>query len=636
MEDINPEEIGIDKNKEFEKITINNVTQTDIVEAIKSCLKISSLISPSQSLVNSVYSILKALFLDNKKYVILEAPTGSGKTIIGFMTYFCIQYLFRKKMYEDDVIDVRHEPVKGLAYSLTSAKMLQEQIDKDLDRFDFRDYIVMLKGVANYDCISETEKLKEPFEIGKDNKPITRVSYADRPCKGMPKKDREVRFSECDFRCPYQLARYEASEKACTVLNYAYFLNVMRAEFKPFFNERLITFADEAHLVPEIVCQIFNFEFNQYLLNQLIKLVQEIEMNLGSNGLEELKEIIMKSFKYFKEPLNRVSTIIEYFNNIALCRPIISHLIKNPGFIQYDIQLNKNLERVDELLMGYNDFKNLIENRPIDVYFESLVVAEDKTTNSKVYKHIVRDLDESELVRKNFLSKLNKCVFMSATLGDMDEYATMMGMEKDEYVALRLPSSFDYSKSPIYMCKSTFLNYANFEKNIDKAIMDTLKICNEMHSKEKGIIHTSTFKICNLIKDKINMGLVPDRNRFLFYQNAEEKQKMVELMKQSSKPYVIIGPSLYEGLDLKDAEGRFNILLKVPYSGIDDYVRQKMNRFPFWYNRVTLEKITQAIGRTNRHTNDYSTVYLIDACFDKVINSCNESIRSRIQYKTIY
>lgn len=61
-------------------------------------------------------------------------------------------------------------------------------------------------------------------------------------------------------------------------------------------------------------------------------------------------------------------------------------------------------------------------------------------------------------------------------------------------------------------------------------------------------------------------------------------------LKQSQLPLVIVGPSLYEGLDLKYDEGRFNILLKVPYPGIDDYVRAKMERIPFWYERVTIEK----------------------------------------------
>ena len=77
--------------------TIEGVTQEDIVEAIKACLKVSPLINPSNSLINTVYTVLKSMFLEDKKYVILEAPTGSGKTIIGFMTFFCVQYLQTKK-----------------------------------------------------------------------------------------------------------------------------------------------------------------------------------------------------------------------------------------------------------------------------------------------------------------------------------------------------------------------------------------------------------------------------------------------------------------------------------------------------------------------------------------------------------
>lgn len=640
MEDLNIEELSSEEQKEFNKLTIEGVTQQDIIKAIKACLKISPLITPSESLVNSVYSILKALFIENKKYVVLEAPTGSGKTIIGFMTYFCIQYLFKLKMFDEDEKDfdarIEFGGIPQVAYSLTSAKMLQEQIDKDLDRFDFRDYIFMLKGVTNYECTYETDKLKEPYEIGKNGKPIKMISYAERPCKGMSKKLREEKYAECNSTCPYQCARYEASEKSCTVLNYAYFLNVMRADFKPFFNERLVTFADEAHLLPDIVCNIFNFEITQYVSNQLINITTEMELNLGSEAVHDLKNETMQCFKYFKEPLNKISNILLYFDLIGRIRPIVQGYIKNKIFEKYAIKLNTNLERIDELLLIEKDLRELIKERPEDVFFESVLIAEDKLTSTKIYKHIIKDLSEAALVKRNFLSKINKGVFMSATLGDIDEFATMMGMEKDEYASLRLPSAFDFSKSPIYICKSVWLNYANFEKNIDKALMDTLKICNELHPKEKGIIHTSTFKICNLIKDKINLGLVPDRNRFLFYQNADEKEKMVELMKKSTKPYIIIGPSLYEGLDLKDELGRFNILLKVPYGGIDDYTRQKMIRYPFWYERSTNEKIKQAIGRTNRHKHDYSKTYLIDACFDKIIYNFDDSITKRLEYKTIY
>lgn len=622
------------KKESTRTLTINDVTKEDIIEAIQCCLQISPLITPSKTLINSVYLIMSSLFIENKKYVILEAPTGSGKTIIGFMSFFVVQYLYNKK---NNYISNKILPIESLSYFLTSAKMLQEQIDSDLDRFDFRDYIFMLKGVANYDCNLETDRLIKPYKLDFNNKEITRISYADRPCKGLSKKDRSENpeYKICDLSCNYQLARLEASTKPNTVLNYAYFLNIMRSDFSPFFSDRLITFADEAHLIPDIVCNIFNFEFNQFLINQIFKLLEEIEIGYGSKCCITLKEKLMKCFEYFKKPLKSPSELKQYFNLIIDIRPELSFFIKEKGFETIITSVNKNIERIDELLLTYNDFKDLIETRPQDIFFESVQIAHDKTTDAKVYKHIVKDLSESEMVRKHFLTKLNKGVFMSATLGNIDEYANMMGMEKDEYVSLRLPSQFNFEKSPIFICKSSWLNYANFDKNIDKALMDTLSICLNIHPKEKGIIHTSTFKISNLLKEKINMGLVPDKNRFLFYQSAEEKEKMVNLMKESSKPYVIVGPSMYEGLDLKDDSGRFNILIKVPYSGIDDYTKMKMNRFPFWYMRNTLEKIIQAIGRTNRHINDYSSTYLIDSCFEKIIYETNESIIGRLKHKQI-
>jgi Rad3-related DNA helicase len=224
---------------------------------------------------------------------------------------------------------------------------------------------------------------------------------------------------------------------------------------------------------------------------------------------------------------------------------------------------------------------------------------------------------------------------MSATLGNIDEFAELMGMEPDDYVGLRLDSTFDFEASPIYNCKSGWLNYKNFDSNIDKIVMDTIKICNTYHPQEKGIIHTATFKIGQLLKDKIHLGLVPDKSRFLFYSTAEEKEKAVELMKNSTKPYIIVGPSLYEGLDLKDSQGRFNIIMKVPYAALSPYVKKKMERIPFWYARNTKEKITQGIGRTNRHTNDYSKVYLLDTMFDKIIWECGDDITARIKSKNL-
>lgn len=640
---------------------LKNITEAEIVESIKACLTISSLIKPSKTLVSSTFNILKSLLLQDKKYVIIEAPTGSGKTIIGFMIHFCIQYLYIKKAYAEngytdfDITNPRVEPLPALTYTLTSNKMLQAQIDNDLDRFDFRDYIFMLQGIDNYDCLPETEEVQAyykkygKYKVSKEGKELKRVSYADRPCKGMDAEARQKNFPDCTDICPYRSARIQAAGSSCTILNYAYFLNVMRGGFNPFFSERFLTISDEAHLIPDIVCNIFNFEFTQYANNQLFKLIQEIEMNYGDAidvNIRLLKNDITDNFILFRDDYSKKNDISDliimgnlvggYFVKLESILESLKCLKRNEKLSLYHKQIDTNIERVEESLKNKEPFEELYANRKEDMFCESELVSTDGVTGAKIYKHFIKDLSEPAMVKRNFLSKLNKAVFMSATLGDIDEYAIMMGMDSDEYTGLRLNSTFDFSESPIFICKSGYLNFNNFNSNIDKVLMDAIKICNTLHPTEKGIIHTSTHRIGQLLKDKVFQGLVPDKSRFLFYSTSDEKERAIELMKNSQKPYIIVGPSLMEGIDLSGDQGRFNILIKVQYAALTPYIKKKIERVSFWYERNVLEKLVQSIGRTNRFTNDYSKVYLLDSMFDKMIwKVSNTDITNRIKYKTL-
>ena len=101
-----------------------------------------------------------------------------------------------------------------------------------------------------------------------------------------------------------------------------------------------------------------------------------------------------------------------------------------------------------------------------------------------------------------------------------------------------------------------------------------------------------------MLKEVLKKSDLKNLDRYLFYENSAEKDFQIEKMRKSNGkyPYIIIGPSLYEGIDLKNDLGRLNILVKAPYAGMDNYTRKKMIRFNFYYQRETLEKIQQAIG----------------------------------------
>ncbi len=202
---------------------IYQIKKEDIIEAVKVCLKISNKINPNKQLVSTAYHILLKLFVDNNKYVILEAPTGSGKTIIGFIVFFCVQYLNEKKKNKNLISnDGRIHTDDVNAYYLTSAKILQEQIEQDLDRFEFHDWINILKGQANYDCPKGT---KQNFEkngikkLTKENFELFSESYKTRICVDTKPEDRSRKEHEdyCEYhdKCPYMVARNTTSASSC-------------------------------------------------------------------------------------------------------------------------------------------------------------------------------------------------------------------------------------------------------------------------------------------------------------------------------------------------------------------------------------------------------------------------------------
>ena len=582
-----------------------------IIDVIKEALDDHKDFRRTKTLVNTVYNILCAIYLEDKKHIILEAPTGTGKTVIAYMVNFCMQKI---------------EENKFQSYLLTSSKILQDQIEADKEKFNFNDNtLAILKGTSNYACL-----------------PIKPESYKNRYCKGMSAD--AISLLSCYQNCPYLVARSKAVSAQIAVMNYAYYLTTIQNSYGNFTGRRL-TISDECHLLPTIVNDLFNFDLNGYriCLSKIIDLLNGFKMSFGnSQSANELIQICnnhlrlflrskitfddFKTFIYdFIEVSKKYNEFLSKLKEYCNSNNILNHLNlfkKDMDYIYDSFEKLINVDFID------NYIKSLLE-RPEDILVESI-----KQEKSEFYNHIVRDLDETNAVRRYFIKHVDIGIYMSATIGNVDDYAVMLGLGEDEYKAYRLASDFDFSKSPIYLVNSGYLDYRNFQDNIDNVIVDTLKIC-KLHSNEKGIIHTATFDITEKLRNRLS--LVKDKEfveRFLFYSTPEEKNIAVEKIKSDDgKNYIIVGPSLYEGLSLDNDNGRFNILIKVPYSSLTNYLRKKIERYPNWYINNTKEKIIQAIGRTNRHKDDWSKTYLMDSCFKKFMynNINNNIILERIQ-----
>lgn len=131
-------------------------------------------------------------FASGHRIVVLEAPTGSGKSAIA--------------------VALAREAAS--AYLLTAQKLLQDQYLRD-----FRD-LALMKGRSNYDClVAPTHAAAAPCIVGRT-------------------------FPECDD-CPYFRAKDVALAADRTVMNYPYFL--AETNYAGGFGPRELLVIDEAH-----------------------------------------------------------------------------------------------------------------------------------------------------------------------------------------------------------------------------------------------------------------------------------------------------------------------------------------------------------------------------------------------------
>lgn len=135
---------------------------------------------------------VRASFEDGARFVVVEAPTGSGKSAIA--------------------VTLAREAKS--AYILTIQKVLQDQYVRD-----FPDLAVM-KGRSNYPClVTNTHAAAAPCIVGK-------------------------RFPACEA-CPYFTAKDVAMAASSVALNYAYYLAELN--YGGGFGERDLLILDEAH-----------------------------------------------------------------------------------------------------------------------------------------------------------------------------------------------------------------------------------------------------------------------------------------------------------------------------------------------------------------------------------------------------
>ena len=232
---------------------------------------------------------------------------------------------------------------------------------------------------------------------------------------------------------------------------------------------------------------------------------------------------------------------------------------------------------------------------------------------------VAKPIMVSGIAKDYFFTKARKYLLMSATL-NKEVMIRSMGLDSDLVQFFDIPSTFNVENRRIYLNYAGNLSKKYFDKNSMNLVRKVAALL-RVHKNEKGLIHTHTYRIRDIIMKNINkFGGDEVINRMITH-NSINRDNIYDDFVNSNGNQVLISPSFTEGIDLHDDLARFIIICKVPYPFLGDkQIRIRMRRDQKWYIWQTISSIIQMIGRGVRHEKDYCKTYILDSTFSRLFS----------------
>jgi len=510
------------------------------------------------------------------KKIVISAPTGVGKSAVGVAV---------AKYFKD-------------GFFITKSKSLQDQYTRDYP------FLRPVKGKSNFEClkIMEKQKVDDPIlakELGhtcekgdcvegteknENGKDITVFCRFKRSLSSVTSTDTQNADD-----CTYYFQKYHGLVSSFSVWNYSAFFQLMQNEsiFKEHLQKKVSIF-DEAHGIED-------------------QIIQFIGINISKNQLEEC-QIKISEYDVLKiEQLLEVLNIMRRFYGAQ-----VAELEKRMDGGNEKIDL-KVLGRFESNFKNFANAINEINNDP-----ENFIIQDSTNDYASSISISIKPLKISNYVKDFFKTEYQ--IFMSATI-DKKSFCETMGLEETEIAFIDTPKSpFPYEHRKVEFLDMGVLS-ARSPPEVELGAIQKIDELLTKHKHERGLILTQSNTRCW----EILKNLSPENKKRIRICHSKNKNGKTqdEVIAEHKKDQcgVLLSSSLWEGVDLKDEDSRFQIIAKVPYKSLGDpRVREKMKKFPLWYESQTLMTILQGFGRSIRSNDDWAITYVIDSKIHELVN----------------
>lgn len=494
-----------------------------------------------------------------KRSVVLELATGVGKSAIGI----CIA------RYLDIHLPVKERDEEGMpltgAYFLSTQKLLVDQYVRD-----FNSIVKTIKSSSNYRC---------------KHYPDNSCSQSKQLLLKLGKQVAGTDFAKtCKNECTYSIEKQDFIESPISITNFSYFL--AETTYAGKLTPRALLVVDECHNTESELGKFIEVSFSEKFARDVLK-CKIPKLDTQEAVLDWVKGSYRKAVNKYVRELEK--------NLVKLSENIEGH---NEFSKQYEM-LEKHTGKIDQFIEVYNQ-NNWVMN-----------VAYPQEGNRRgARKFEFKPIDLGPYSQKVLLRNGARLLMMSATVVDHDVFCSSIGLKPEEVSYLRIGSPFPLENRPINYIPVGAMGKDNIEKTLP-VMAEAVRMILEKHPEEKGIIHTTNFRIAKYLMENIRT------NRFLTHESGN-RDEILKLHLTCNEPTVLLSPSMMEGVDLADAASRFQILCKVPFPYLGDLVISKrMEKNKMWYPYTTAKSVIQSFGRSIRNESDYAVSYILDSDWER-------------------
>lgn len=560
---------------------------------------------------------LKRLSQRTEKVLLLEAPTGSGKSLLAAA-----------------LARILGMP---MVYCATT-KQLQDQFLASFP--DAR----TLKGRANYTPLNTLDP-----EPGCED-PSAHDLAGERSCEACDKEKVADGVYTCSFchdalRCPYELAKSEALHAEFAVLNTAYFL--AEANHVGRFSD---VGAEEKRKHP-MGPRLYVLDEGDTLEDALMGFVS---VEIGRSDIDGLS--IGRPAK--KDPKDKESAWRPWIEEVALPRAEealkqahaeacdLKEVLDGPAdgiwfdeegvaherrrklsadervFYQGKEQEVRVLRKVyAEARKGVDHLSRLVDKLKalaLDLHQNPdswvRVDDEDQQTGKLVFKPV----HVGKYAYEHLWKHGSRFLVMSATLLSQGLFCQDLGLAEHETAWVQVPSTFPVERRPVIYRPCGDMGRSAQAETLPKLVAEISRIVTA-HPGDRILVHAVSYKLARIIAEGID-----DRRRVVTFAQGVRGAREEALARYVETPgAVLIAPALERGVDLHDDLCNVVIVPKIPYANLGD--RQVSHRAygwgaagKRWYQALAIRSICQATGRGMRHADDRCETFILDSAFDRL------------------